>query len=180
MTAADVFQQRGSPAGLPIGPPEHGMCLCRHGYHRWPPQPESDWTSSHLTQCRSIRWLLEMRNSHPVTCESPLGSWTKWREGRTGVWLYGYKTSQSPSGKSERSNCESACRAGGDESLQSDGEKRRETCFREVGGLFRVWVTFTAFGAIPSEPGCTPEPVFLGPDIKSFFPVSVILRRNCN
>ena len=67
-----------------------------------------------------------------------------------------------------------------DESLKSDGEKRRETCFREVGGLFRIWVTFTAFGASPSEPGCTPEPVILGPDIKSFFPVLMILRRNCN
>lgn len=84
-----------------------------HGYHRWPPQPESDWTSSHLTQCGSIRRLLEMRNSHPVTCESPSGRWTKRREGRTGVWLYGYKTSQSPSGKSGRSNCESVCGAGG-------------------------------------------------------------------
>lgn len=57
---------------------------------------------------------------------------------------------------------------------------KRHSCFREVEGLFQVSVTFIAFGAILSEPGCTPDAVFLGPDIKSFFPVLVILRRNCN
>lgn len=134
MPAADVFQQHGSPAGLPMAPAEHSICLCRHGYHRWPPQPESDWTSSHLTQSGSIRWLLEMRNSHPVSCESPSGSWTKRREARTGAWLYGYKNSQRPSGKSERSNCESEFRARGDESLQSDGGKRQETLLLQGGG----------------------------------------------
>lgn len=158
---------------------EHSVCLCRHGHHWWLPARVLSEPGYYLTESGSIRRLLEMRNSiqwlvnlHQAVELSDV------KKNRS--LLYGYKNSQSPSGKSEGSNWESACRARGMTVSRGWGKETRDTpCFREVEGLFQVWVTFIAFGAILSEPGCT---LILCPWVQivnPFFPVSVILRRNC-
>lgn len=156
MTAADVFQQHGSPAGLPLGPAEHSIRLCRYGHHRWPPQPGSDWTSCHLTQSGSIRRLLEMRNSHPVTCESPSGIELSDVKEEQEFGCMDTKTVKAHLGRVKEATVKVRAGLGGMKVYRVMGKRdQRHSCFREVEGLFQGWVTFIAFGAILSEPGCT-------------------------